>query len=161
MTEHYRQRIAIEACVDIRDDDDVASAGTKAQVDTRALAAPMPQPDHLVDQSFGPQVVRDILHPVGGAVIYDDYFQTAPIAKSMLDQASDTGAQRWSLIVSDQDNAKPEVGLGRLPRALRKGRNTDGDSTYYITRDFEQRGVPEQENKAHCIERTQKCHRIH
>jgi len=90
IAEHHRQCVSVECGIDICDGDDVAGA------DSRALAAAMPQPDHLVDQSLAPQVSVRIRHSVSRAIIDDDDLQTAAVGEGLLGQTAIQARRDWA-----------------------------------------------------------------
>src|ERR1700746_2560597 len=103
----------------------------------------------------------DVRHSVRRAIIDDDDLQTAAIGEGLLGQSADTGPQRLGFVVSSQDHAYGQIGVGGLSWAFRQGCDAGGKSSDYIARKFEQRRVPEQDHEADEIERTQKRHGIH
>jgi len=73
----------------------------------------MRHPDHLIDQSFAPQLMCDIRHSVSRAIIDDDNLQTIAFAEGLLGKTADTGAQRSGFVGRNQLVVATQPG-GRL-----------------------------------------------
>jgi hypothetical protein len=140
--------------VDVGNDDNIAGASGKAEIDGRALAAAVLEPQHRVNLALALQVLGYFKHPVRRAVVDDDHLYGAARGQDcLLGQRLDGGAQRLFLVMTGEYHAQGQIGADRKrSRALPQAYPANNHRADGVTWDLQNDRVPEKQDCARGIE---------